>query len=154
MRAHAASEPQSWALDRVVFINITISQPGELIRATLLWLSKMQLDSKVSPQSLGLSGAFCLWLPGNRFLQPAPSPLPPPPSCHFYRLRQGSHGSAGESGRTHGKKRALSWGLFLEAGGRRGGWISRAARDLGLWGRYSRVSNTCSVTVTASVQEL
>lgn len=48
VRAHAASEPRSWASNRELFINAPAYQPGELIRATPLWLSKVQLDSKAN----------------------------------------------------------------------------------------------------------
>lgn len=61
-----------------------------------------------------------------------------------WRTRQGSRGEAG-----------AELGPFWGAGGGRGGRASRAAaRGLGLWGRRSPVSNTCSVTVTAQAQEL
>lgn len=156
-RAHAASGPQSWASNRAVLINMTLYQPGERIRASPLCLSKTQLDAEATlvsapgPPVTGLSGASRLWVPSNRLLRPAPSPALLPEAAVSVDCVKALTGRLEDAAGLAGRSRRGA-GAFLGSGRRKGrtGFPS----GLGLWGRRSPVSNTCSVTVTAQAQEL
>lgn len=104
-----------------------------------------------APPVTGLSGASRLWVPSNRLLRLAPSPPLLPEAAIsvdcIEALTGGLEDAAGLTGRSR-----RGAGAFWGSGRRKGrtGFPS----GLGLWGRRSPVSNTCSVTVTAQAQEL
>lgn len=104
-----------------------------------------------APPVTGLSGASRLWVPSNRLLRPAPSPALLPEaavSVDCVKVLTGRlEDAAGLAGRSRRGAGAF-WGSRRRKG--RTGFPS----GLGLWGRRSPVSNTCSVTVTAQAQEL
>lgn len=104
-----------------------------------------------APPVTGLSGASRLWVPSNRFLRPAPSPALLPEAAVSVDCVKALTGRLEDAAGLAGRSRRGA-GAFWGSGRRKGrtGFPS----GLGLWGRRSPVSNTCSVTVTALAQEL